>query len=148
MNIVARNRTLTRVASVLALAALGFGFTCLRPLSASSPQGQPPAGKPGEKEEHGGDLVFNVVSKTQKYSVLYSHEAHLDKGIECEECHERIFKKKINTNHFKMAEINQGKYCGTCHTESPAPEVKHAAFAPKKNCAKCHNLRIREPDSK
>ncbi len=148
-----------RNGALLALVAGGLALLCLRPVAASPPplQEKPPAGgkegepKPGEKEdkekeEHGGDLVFHVVSKTQKYSVLYSHERHLAEGIECEECHEKVFQKKLNGNKFKMADINRGQFCGVCHNAAPAAEVKHPAFAPKNHCSKCHTLRVREVD--
>ena len=132
---------LISIAAAAALAAL-----LLRPVAASpAAQGTPPKPAAAADEDHGGDLVFHVVSKTQKYSVLYSHQSHIDAGIECAECHESVFQKKLNSNQFKMADINRGKFCGVCHTETPAADVKHPAFAPKKNCQKCHTLRIREP---
>ena len=129
---------------------VGLALLCLRPGATAAGQEKPPApdAKLGEKteEEHGGDIVFQVVgSRLQKFSVLYSHEVHLAAKIECEECHEKTFKKKLNANKFKMADINRGQFCGTCHTATPTPEVKHAAFAPKNNCSKCHTLKLREP---
>lgn len=133
-------------AFALLVLALGAGIACLRPLAVSAGAQEAPApAAPAEDEEHGGELVFHVVSKTQKYSVLYSHQLHVDAGIDCAECHEGVFQKKFNGNRFKMADINRGQYCGVCHTENPGADVKHPAFAPKKNCAKCHTLRIREP---
>lgn len=145
-------RSHARSGFLLAALLVAVALAWLRPLVASSaaePQDPPkPGAAGGKEEENGGDLVFQVISKTQKYSVLYSHDLHLGKGIECAECHEKVFKKKINGNKFKMADINRGQFCGTCHTETPAADVKHAAFAPKKNCSKCHTMRVREPDSK
>ena len=113
------------------------------------PQGKEPAPAPGGKEDHGGDIVFQVVSKTQKYSVVYSHERHLAAGCKCDDCHsddakKRIFEKKLGANQFRMKDVNEGRFCGACHTAKPAPEVTHGAFAPKGNCAKCHSVRVRE----
>jgi len=156
------NRGTARLDKILVLGALLVGAAALAGLrpaaepatAQESPKpdptgaGAPPAAQADEVEEHGGDLIFHVISRTQKYSVLYSHELHVNAGIQCDECHETVFKKKINGQKFKMADINRGQYCGVCHTETPAPEVKHPAFAPKKNCAKCHTMRVREPDSK
>lgn len=130
-----------RVALLAVLAAICGIAALLRPAAAS--QEKPPAAG-AEPEEHGGDIVFKVTSKTQKYSVLYSHEEHLEAGIECDECHETLFKKELNGSKFKMADINRGQYCGACHTDTPAATVKHKAFAPKKNCTKCHDLRIHD----
>jgi len=131
-----------RVALLVVLAATGGLAALLRPAAAS--QEKPPAAGAAATEEHGGDIVFKVTSKTQKYSVLYSHEKHLEAGVECDECHEKLFKKELNGSKFKMADINQGKFCGACHTETPAETVKHKAFAPKKNCAKCHDLKVHD----
>ena len=99
-----------------------------------------------EDEEHGGDIVFHVESKLQKFSVLYSHEAHLDAGLDCDDCHEKLFKKEFEGNHFKMSDINRGKACGVCHQADP-PEGVQGAFPPKKNCERCHTLRIRKPET-
>lgn len=131
-----------RVALLAVLAAICGAAALLRPAAAASQEKPPAAG--AEPEEHGGDIVFKVTSKTQKYSVLYSHEEHVAAGIECDECHETLFKKELNGSKFKMADINRGQYCGACHTDTPAATVKHKAFAPKKNCTKCHDLKVHD----
>ena len=117
----------------------------------SGGQGGPPGGPGGQGgpggEQDGGDIVFQVVgNRMQKKSVLYSHEEHLSHGLKCDDCHEKVFKKKLNANKFKMADINKGEFCGACHTEKPAEAMTtHKAFPPKGNCAKCHTLSVREP---
>jgi len=149
-----------RARCLLALAMLALvtaAVVLLRPDATAQPGGAPAAdasqGKdppaPGGKEEHGGDIVFQVVSKTQKYSVLYSHERHLAAGCKCDNCHsedakKRIFEKKLGANKFRMKDVNEGRFCGACHTAKPAAEITHGAFAPKGNCAKCHSVRVRE----
>ncbi|MBL8843848.1 MAG: hypothetical protein JNL90_20165 [Planctomycetes bacterium] len=147
MNFAARARFVSRRArtfSLVALALLGALFVLVRPAS-SVVQGTPAAGAAGAaEEEHGGDIVFRVTSKTQKYSVTYRHETHVNAGIACDECHEGLFKKKLDGVKFKMADINKGQFCGACHTDTPAEGVKHKAFAPKKNCAKCHNVKVHD----
>jgi c(7)-type cytochrome triheme protein len=132
------------------LALLGFaalsvaGFASSFVPTALVAQQKPPLNPPDEKD--GGEIVFQVVgSRMQKKSVLYSHEKHLATGLKCDDCHEKIFKKKLNANKFKMADVNRGEFCGTCHNEKPAADVKHPAFAPKGNCAKCHTLSVRDP---
>ncbi len=132
-----------RAGLLLALAAVGCGALLLRPAAATQ-DGAKAAGAAATEEEHGGDVLFKVTSKTQKYSVLYSHDDHIEAGIECAECHDTLFKKELNGTKFRMADINQGKFCGACHNDAPAPEVKHKAFAPKKNCTKCHDVKVHD----
>jgi hypothetical protein len=43
-----------------------------------------------------------------------------------------------------MKDVNEGKFCGTCHNAKPAADVKHGSFAPKGNCNKCHHVRVRD----
>jgi len=63
--------------------------------------------------------------------VVFKGDDHAGKGLKCAECHSKIFKMKKGTAVMKMAEINAGKYCGTCHDGKKA-------FGTAGNCAKCH----------
>ena len=67
--------------------------------------------------------------------VTFSGKVHADKGLKCMDCHTKIFPMKgpgkEGSAKFTMADINAGKFCGTCHNGTKA-------FAPKDNCAKCH----------
>ncbi len=132
-----------RAGLLLGLVALGGSALLLQPAAATQ-EGAPAAGAAATEEEHGGDVLFKVTSKTQKFSVMYSHDDHIEAGIECAECHDTLFKKELNGTKFRMADINKGLFCGACHTDTPAPEVKHKAFAPKKNCTKCHDVKIHD----
>jgi len=141
-------RSIPLVAGALGLAALLLLANTISeaPRAAAAgpaPAMQDPAG--GEDEKHGGEIVFRVESKSQKYSVLFSHEEHLAADLKCDNCHESIFKKEIEQNHFKMADINKGKACGVCHQAEPPAGVR-ASFPPKKNCDRCHTLRVRAPE--
>jgi c(7)-type cytochrome triheme protein len=98
-----------------------------------------------QEEEHGGDILFHVVSRIQPRSVIYSHEAHLAAGLDCEDCHTRIFEKEFGGNHFKMKDINKGQACGICHQAEPPAGVL-GAFPPKDNCHRCHTVRVRDPE--
>lgn len=147
----------SRARFTLALGALAAALLAgsVRPVAvpagpAARQDANPEAAKEAsdEDEEHGGDIVFHVVSRIQKHSVVYSHDAHLAAGIECEECHDKPFEKVLGKNRFKMADINRGQYCGVCHNETPDASVKHPAFAPKNNCKKCHHFRVRDPTPK
>ncbi|WP_268898838.1 cytochrome c3 family protein [Geomesophilobacter sediminis] len=67
--------------------------------------------------------------KTPMGQVVFKGENH--KALKCSECHPKIFKMKKGSTVMKMADINQGKYCGECHNGK-------RAFKPAGNCAKCH----------
>jgi c(7)-type cytochrome triheme protein len=154
-----RRRLVRGLLALSLLSVVAAAFLLLRPVATAqadaepffeASQGkEPQGGGPGGKEEHGGNIVFQVVSKTQKYSVLYSHEKHLGAGCKCDDCHnedakKRIFEKKMGANKFRMKDVNDGKFCGTCHQVKPPADVTHGAFAPKGNCTKCHDVRVRE----
>ncbi len=67
--------------------------------------------------------------------VIFSHKVHMDKGLSCEMCHNRLFemqaKKAQGNADFVMESLYQGKYCGACHNGS-------LAFAANTRCATCH----------
>lgn len=130
-----------RALLVVLLPALALGAALIRPAAPAQEK----------KEEDGGNIVFHVLDKKQKYSVLYTHEKHLGAGCKCEECHganekdpAKIFQKQIGSNRFRMKDVTAGQFCGKCHTASPGADIKHAAFPPKSNCSKCHSVQVRE----
>jgi c(7)-type cytochrome triheme protein len=66
--------------------------------------------------------------------VVFSHEKHLAQGGKCTDCHTKIFKMtKGQRSSFKMADMNNGQACGTCHDGKKAFSVKEAS-----SCDKCH----------
>ena len=66
--------------------------------------------------------------------VIYSHEKHTAKFPKCTDCHTKIFKMaKGQRSTPKMADMNNGQACGTCHNGKAAFSVKEQA-----NCEKCH----------
>ncbi len=66
--------------------------------------------------------------------VAFSHEKHLAKNPKCTDCHTKIFKMtKGQRTAFKMADMQNGQACGTCHNGQKAFGVKEQA-----DCAKCH----------
>ena len=66
--------------------------------------------------------------------VTFSHEKHLAKNPKCTDCHTQIFKMaKGQRTAFKMADMEKGQACGTCHNGQVAFNVKDQA-----NCDKCH----------
>jgi len=66
--------------------------------------------------------------------VVFSHEKHAAKNPKCTDCHTKVFKmaKGVRTA-FKMADMNTGQSCGTCHEGKAAFSVKDQA-----TCNKCH----------
>lgn len=65
--------------------------------------------------------------------VEFSGKVHADKGLKCADCHPAAFKMKKGADAITMKDINDGKFCGTCHNGTKAFSAKDAA-----NCAKCH----------
>ena len=66
--------------------------------------------------------------------VTFDGKIHLDKGLKCTDCHVKIFKMtKEGAAAMKMADINAGKFCGTCHNGTKAFKSQDNA-----NCGKCH----------
>jgi len=67
--------------------------------------------------------------------VIFSHKTHVEKGLACDMCHNRLFeqqaKKAQENKDFVMESLYQGKYCGACHNCS-------RAFASNTRCATCH----------
>jgi c(7)-type cytochrome triheme protein len=76
------------------------------------------------------DVVITTKSKFQP-DVLFSHKVHT-LWLGCENCHEKIFKRKIGGNpEMHMTKIAAGEYCGRCHDR--------VAF-PLTDCLRCHVL--------
>lgn len=67
--------------------------------------------------------------------VIFSHKTHVEKGLACDMCHNRLFeqqaKRAQENKDFVMESLYQGKYCGACHNGS-------LAFASNTRCATCH----------
>lgn len=78
-----------------------------------------------------GKTVEFAGSKEGK--VVFDGKKHADKGLKCTDCHTKIFQMKKSTAKMTMADINAGKFCGTCHNGEKAFKSSDAA-----NCSKCH----------
>jgi c(7)-type cytochrome triheme protein len=72
-----------------------------------------------------------VTWDTPMGKVVFNGKNHFDAKVKCLECHSKIFKMKKGSTVMKMADINAGKFCGTCHNGK-------RAFEPKDNCEICH----------
>lgn len=65
--------------------------------------------------------------------VVFDGKMHADKGNKCNDCHTKIFQMKKGSAKITMADMDAGKFCGTCHDGKKAFSSKDKA-----NCAKCH----------
>ena len=62
--------------------------------------------------------------------VLFPHKPHTE-WLDCENCHDRIFVKKVDANPINMFAILSGNYCGQCHG---------AVAFPLTECNRCHSV--------
>jgi c(7)-type cytochrome triheme protein len=70
----------------------------------------------------GGDILFPVKGAGQ---VLFSHDAHVGGvGLGCKECHDKLYVTKQKHKKATMADMRQGKSCGSCHNGKRAFDVK------------------------
>ncbi len=62
--------------------------------------------------------------------VRFPHKPHT-KWLDCKNCHDKIFKMKVDANPINMFAILQGEYCGRCHG---------AVAFPLTECLRCHSV--------
>jgi len=81
---------------------------------------------------HKGMQPREMVFKSKGINdAVFSHKFHLDMDYKCVNCHTRIFPYKGVSGRFTMADMEQGKSCGTCHNGKDAASVAE-------NCDRCH----------
>jgi len=66
-------------------------------------------------------------------NVEFNHKPHGEKGYGCNDCHYNIVPSGISDKRWVMKEMDQGKFCGTCHGFSMAFSVKDPTA-----CERCH----------
>lgn len=140
-----RSRLFAAAIPILSVVALACALIAADPPGGGKKGG--PKG-PGGKTKNGGNIVFKVSKPTKeiKEHVLFSHDSHIAKGSACKDCHNgQVFseEKKIGVNKFTMKDINKGEFCGACHDGTTEAKDGTATFGPTKNCARCHNLKLR-----
>ncbi len=67
--------------------------------------------------------------------VLFPHKQHT-MWLDCENCHEKIFKSKAGTSGVTMSKILEGEFCGVCHG---------AVAFPLTECNRCHSVPFDSP---
>lgn len=66
-------------------------------------------------------------------NVEFSHKPHSEKGYNCSDCHYTVVPSGNLDKRWVMKEMDQGKFCGTCHGFSMAFSVKDPTA-----CERCH----------
>ena len=74
------------------------------------------------------DIIMDATGEMPM--VRFPHKAHTD-WLDCENCHDKIFKKKAGGNPVNMFAILAGEYCGRCHG---------AVAFPLTECRRCHSV--------
>jgi c(7)-type cytochrome triheme protein len=82
---------------------------------------------------HKGLKPGTITFKTDAGDAGFSHDFHLQ-AYKCADCHTKIFPYKSGTLKATMADMEAGKFCGTCHNKGKD------AFSVKDDCAKCHKM--------
>lgn len=62
--------------------------------------------------------------------VLFPHRPHTE-WLDCSNCHDKIFVRKVDANPINMFAILSGEYCGQCHG---------AVSFPLTECNRCHSV--------
>jgi len=62
--------------------------------------------------------------------VRFPHKAHTE-WLDCNNCHDRIFKAEVGANEINMMQILMGNQCGQCHG---------AVSFPLTECNRCHSV--------
>lgn len=74
------------------------------------------------------EIIMNDTGSLPR--VLFPHRPHT-KWLDCENCHEKIFKSKAGATPVTMSKILDGEYCGVCHG---------AVSFPLTECNRCHSV--------
>lgn len=78
----------------------------------------------------GGEIAM----KNEGGDAVFSHEAHVGAaGLQCRECHTKVYLNTKKHLAATMKEMESGKSCGVCHDGTAAFGVKE-----EENCGKCH----------
>jgi c(7)-type cytochrome triheme protein len=78
------------------------------------------------------EIIMNDTGSLPR--VLFPHRPHT-MWLDCENCHEKIFKSKAGATPVTMSKILDGEYCGVCHG---------AVSFPLTECNRCHSVPLNE----
>jgi c(7)-type cytochrome triheme protein len=72
-----------------------------------------------------------ILEKTGEMPLVrFPHLTHTE-WLDCDNCHDSIFKEKVGANPINMFAILNGEYCGRCHG---------AVSFPLTECLRCHSV--------
>ena len=74
------------------------------------------------------EIIMNDTGSLPR--VLFPHRPHTA-WLDCENCHEKLFKSKAGATPVTMSKILEGEYCGVCHG---------AVSFPLTECNRCHSV--------
>jgi c(7)-type cytochrome triheme protein len=74
------------------------------------------------------DILLNLQGGTP--IVRFPHRQHTE-WLDCNDCHEALFKSKVGANRLSMLRILQGEQCGVCHGAVAFPLIE---------CNRCHSV--------
>lgn len=78
----------------------------------------------------GGEIAM----KNEGGDSVFSHQAHVvTAGLQCRECHIKVYLNTKKHVAATMKEMESGKSCGVCHDGTAAFGVKE-----EDDCEKCH----------
>ena len=74
------------------------------------------------------DILLNKTGSIPR--VRFPHKPHTQL-LDCQNCHEKLFKSKAGATMISMGQILEGKFCGVCHG---------AVAFPLTECNRCHSV--------
>jgi c(7)-type cytochrome triheme protein len=74
------------------------------------------------------EIIMNETGSLPR--VMFPHKPHT-RWLDCENCHDKIFKSKAGETPVTMEKILEGEYCGVCHG---------AVSFPLTECNRCHSV--------
>ena len=74
------------------------------------------------------DILLNKTGSIPR--VRFPHKPHTQL-LDCQNCHEKLFKSKVGATMISMGQILEGKFCGVCHG---------AVAFPLTECNRCHSV--------
>lgn len=74
------------------------------------------------------DILLNKTGSIPR--VRFPHKPHTQL-LDCQNCHEKLFKSKAGATQISMGQILEGKFCGVCHG---------AVAFPLTECNRCHSV--------
>ena len=66
------------------------------------------------------------------FKVVFDGSTHVEKGVQCNECHPDLFEMKIGSTKIS-APHKPGEFCGACHDGK-------RAFNQADDCGRCHHM--------